>query len=189
MIRKIKVYFCRLVGLAMALALLLAAASPRALAQGSADVTVTFELTLYGDVPEGDAFGVSYGFRTQGGSAAESIVVFCGYGAKVECEGNGTAYRHSTVTNNPELSFGFFRRSGGQGENIVRAQETVTKDMTFQGYYDYRTGTGGFGTGPGKVSVPQQMPGTGGGGSAHSAGRAAVMIALLVTENMSLRHR
>ncbi len=153
---------------AAALAILLLLTAPTA-AQEQDAAAISFELTLYGSVPEGDIFGVVYSFRQQGGSSNEQIVLLCGGDSGVECEGNGTVYRHSDVAFNPYLGYGFFRRVDSNGENIVRDTATVTRDSTFQAYYDYRTGTGGFGTGPEDEKDMPGIPDTGAGGMAYSS--------------------
>jgi len=98
--------------LVLALILALAIVTPVG-AQDSEVQDVTFELTLYGDVPEGEAFQTIYGY-IQGGGSESPPLWFCGIEGTPVCQGNGTVYRQ-TVSLDGSFGYRFFRTSGGEG--------------------------------------------------------------------------
>jgi hypothetical protein len=82
-------------------------------------VTQTFQLTLYGTAPRGDAMFVMYHYRKPDGTGMGSVVhVFCGdyrnafedLPAKPACRGGGTVYTKSiSVPKGSTITF-FFNR-------------------------------------------------------------------------------
>ncbi len=168
---------------ALMLALLLVA--PTLAGGGTQDtVTKTFELTLYGDVPSDQVFGVLY---TTQGTQTPTIVQFCGpelqgVGPNIRrisdesCSGGGTAYsfdaefphgaklafRYLTgPADDPQASQTFYTSVEGDGPPSDPADfETLDADMVNSAYYDSGTDRGGAGDGPGSP----QMPDTGAGG-------------------------
>lgn len=168
---------------ALMLALLLVVPAP---AGGSTQdmATKTFKLTLYGDVPSGQVFGVLY---TTQGTQAPTIVQFCGpelqgVGPNIRriseesCSGGGTAYsfdaefpqgtklafRYLTgPADDPQASQTFYTSIEGDGAPSDTGDfETLDADLINSAYYDSDTGRGGAGDGPGAP----QMPDTGAGG-------------------------
>jgi LPXTG-motif cell wall-anchored protein len=129
-------------------------------AQQSDEVIKTFQLTIYGDVPPGTAFSVTYGSLDNFAQR-----VFCGpvEGIVVPtptCTGNGAVY--TVVTDKPRgdtLNFRYQIHRGGEltGTTFYEGTETLNSDMTNTAYYTFET------TAPGndQQDMPSQLPDTG----------------------------
>jgi hypothetical protein len=81
---------------------------------GAEEVTKTFELTLIGEVPEGESFGVNYAAIFPTGEDPSDIVVLCNdsalAGAQVPpCESGGVYSESVTFPEGTALSHSFFR--------------------------------------------------------------------------------
>lgn len=156
-------------------------------------VTLTFELTLYGDVPTDTTFGVLYDFEDP--KETDQAIPFCGqpkgYEPKEDCAGgDGTTYRESVKLPRGTRIFYLFAKFQPESGTDCEGQEcpeglqenfyatatelgqatgkedyqTISADATKIAYYDANTGKGGGGKGPG----PTGMPSTGAGGAAGS---------------------
>ena len=197
----------------VALALALVLAVP-ALAGGEQDgaVTLTFELTLYGDVPEDAAFGVLNDLE----DGEDQVVVFCGqpkgFEPKDDCVGGkGTTYTRSLELERGARIFYLFTKvrpesaadcqgeeCGGVQENFyatsletgVEDYQTIDADTTKAAYYDADAAKGGAGDGPGQPG----MPDTGAGGAAGVGGplgsiAAVLAVALSAAGGYAVRRR
>ncbi|MDP9350718.1 MAG: hypothetical protein M3P51_04155 [Chloroflexota bacterium] len=136
-------------------------------------VTKTFELTLNGDVPEGEVFRVFLDIVPERGGSNPAPVQLCG-GVDIngdpnpECEGNGTVYTGTTTFSvGTTLEYEFHRQSGlsGVDEIFAEGQETLNADMTNTAWYTFGTGAGEDQQG----EMPGEMPHTGAGGLATGA--------------------
>lgn len=176
----------------MALALALVLSAPT-LAQDE-EVTQPFKLTLYGDVPDGEAFYVSFAPE---GHPEGTYEIICGTvegvatevsGSGPVCEGNadGNVYTGSEVF--PEslfpvgtdLRFSFSRVTASGEREIVREGTTpINPDRSIDAWFgfggagpdDDKDDTGQSGQGNdtqqgGTGQMPDELPDTGAGGAA-----------------------
>ena len=143
-----------------ALVIALVAAVPATAQETGAGPHATFRLVVYGQPPEGEQFSLAGGIRysddiTLGGS-------FCGEptgdpGESEPCEGGGRVYALAeTFYRNEAAGFRYNRLSadGGVETFVDAAQYAGTEDVVITAYYDYRTGHGGLGEGPGEPGLP-----------------------------------
>ncbi len=105
-------------------------------------VTKTWTLTLLGDVPPGESFGVEY--RDPAGREVPPLV-FCGPSAASGCTGAGTTYTHTVVV--PQGFTLYFRIFRGQPfspdfESIQDGWETMTAASTTAVHYRMHADTG-----------------------------------------------
>jgi len=131
----------RSVALALVVALVL---TLPAFAQHSQQTTVTktWTLTLEGDVPPGESFGVEY--RDPAGRDVAPLS-FCGPIAASGCSGNGTSYTRTLVV--PQGFDLYFRIFRGQPfspdfEPIQDGWETLLADSTTAAHYRMPADTG-----------------------------------------------
>jgi len=112
---------------------------------GKEMVTKTFELTLNGDVPEGQAFFAQYLVEGQPEPTAGSVLFCADVSSDVpECEGDGTVYRESVqLPAGSGLDFRFIRSDEvGDLELFHEGNETLNSDMTNTAFYTFGTGAG-----------------------------------------------
>ncbi len=148
--------------------LLTLALSIPALAQEDSTATKTFELTLYGDVPEGETFIASYDIQDSEDPITELLL--CGPEAARVCQGgDGTLYTASA-----ELQTGFpspyriqFRRLR-INRTFAELVESIEADTTNSAHYRFPSGD----------DMPDQLPDTGAGGLA-GPGMPASSVAIL----------
>ncbi len=120
----------RLIALALVLTLMLTLPAWAQRPQPQPTVTKTWTLTVYGDVPPGESFGVEY--RDPAGRDVAPLSL-CGPSAASGCTGHGTTYTQTLlVPQNFDLYFRIFR---GQPyspafESIQDGWETMTADST-----------------------------------------------------------
>lgn len=176
----------RFVRLMLALVIALVAFAP-ATAQQEERYKITIELTLYGDVPQGETFFYAQDYPGRPGTRPWPFV-FCGGDSGIECRGHGTVYRDSSLVfasalerwNKVQYIFGRNSQSsqpnydnkdlGGLGYlpniypnmEIVHAcigdcQQVITGDTTFRAWYRFPEAH--------EDSMPK-MPQTGAGGMA-----------------------
>ncbi len=171
--------------LAAAVIVALALAAPAAAQEGTA-TQVTFELTLHGDVPTGEAFlaNVSY---VQGGGNELPQLRFCGFEGTPVCEGNGTVY-WETFGLDKAYVYRFSRVSGGEGHKFFEGTEEPEEDQVVRAYFDYGSDNNEDGddqqgdtqqSQDSDQQMPEQMPATGAGGLARSGVPAAAVLATL----------
>ena len=169
--------------LLMATALLMMLAIP-AMAQGGSEgdtITKTFELTLNGEVPEGDIFVLEYPYPS-GQSFGD--IVFCGSADTGECLGGGTVYTTSVeATAGSSERFAFGRLPGGGSAEIFHEGTVVADDdKTISAEYTFGTG-----------ETPEEMPETGAGGLAPVApipvGNAVAGLAMLIGAGFAVLRR
>ena len=185
----------------------LAWASPALAQYGEEQVReVTYRLVVYGEAPTSDGFSLAGSADYSDDITAFSY--FCGAGGDdgdeyVPCLGGGTAYtgnERSRFYDGERATVRFYRvevdSQGRSVESQVFAEPApvVTDDLTIIAYYDYRTGRGGAGVGPGnqggdvqnnqqqsdsgsddqqgagdgQQEIPEDLPQTGAGGLAGS---------------------
>jgi len=129
-------------------------------------VPVTFKLTLYGRVPPGEAFYVSYGF----GFGESLEILLCGKveprggsglwgsgGSAQPCKGNGTVYvaRHKLEADTP-VGFGFARiKPSGNAQFFYKGKRLPGDNPLFSAWYSFGS--------PNGEQLPN-MPQTGAGG-------------------------
>ena len=118
------------IALALALALIMTLPAFAQRPQAAPTVTKTWTLTLYGDVPPGESFGVEY--RDPAGRDVAPLY-FCGPTAASTCSSDGTSYVHTLVV--PQGFALYFRIFRGQPyspafESIQDGWETMTADST-----------------------------------------------------------
>ncbi len=180
---------------ALTLALLLAVP---VLAQGGDQgdkVTVTFELTLYGDVPQDQAFGVFHPTAEDDPRQRAPIILLCGqvegFEPGADCAGGGAVHAGSLkLERGTRLAYAFVRVAEADPENTAEifystptnkeaepaVFEPVDHDATFGAYYRF---------GPDDDRQMPEMPDTGASGMAGAGLRlgpaAAVAMALLIT--------
>jgi hypothetical protein len=125
---------------------------------GAEEVTKTFELTLIGEVPEGESFGFSYAAIFPTGEDPSDIVVLCNDSALADsqvppCESGGV---YSESVNFPEgtaLSHSFFRDIQ-QGIEFQSGDEILHSDKVNSASFSFAEDRDG-----GKPAFPQQpMP-------------------------------
>jgi len=129
--------------------------------QRAGTATKTFELTLNGNVPEGQAFNVDY---NPTGVDHAFILPLCGRGADTKCEGGGTVY---TVT--AEIDVGrriavrFVRvmTATEEAEIFLEYTEMLGSDTTNRAHYSFSNAAREDGR-----ETPDQIPNTGAGGTA-----------------------
>lgn len=100
-------------------------------------VTKTFNLTLGGDVPAGESFGIDY--AVQGGSE-QAPLYFCGPDVGTPCTGNGTVHTQSVkVPQNAQLMYHLYRghKFSAQYEEIRSGQELMTVNSTTNAAYTF----------------------------------------------------
>lgn len=178
------------VSILAALALALALVAP-VLAQGEdTTVRVTFRLVVYGEPPDAqDKLGAGF---TEGDERSSDY--FCGldHGDRSNnnpCEGDGRVYRFRfNYVKNTTLVFDYFRTNGDHERFAEGVREIGTEDATITAYYDYNTGQGGLGEGPGVPEVPDTGAG-GMGGSSLPLGNAVAALALLAAGGYATRRR
>ncbi len=120
----------RSVALALVLALVLTLPAFAQRPQQTQTVTKTWTLTLHGDVPPGESFGVEY--RDPAGREVAPLV-FCGPQAAVACAGQGREYTLTlAVPQGFDLYFRIFRGQpfSPQFESLQDGWETMTADST-----------------------------------------------------------
>ncbi len=180
---------------ALTLALLLAVP---VLAQGGDQgdkVTVTFELTLYGDVPQDQAFGVFHPTAEDDPRQRAPILLLCGqvegFEPRPDCAGGGSVHAGSLkLERGTRLAYAFVRVAEADPENTAEifyltptneegepaVFEPVYHDATYGTHYRF---------GPDEDRQVPEMPDTGAGGMAGAGLRpgpaAAVAMALLIT--------
>lgn len=129
-------------------------------------VTKTFQLSLHGDVPAGEAFAVAYGLPA---TEEFNIIVLCGssaeYGAaQDECMG-GTTYSGSAERSaGSGLYFAFIRLMDGKitQEGIFHSgTETLAADMTNSAWFRFEAAKD---TQDDQQEMPSKLPNTGAGG-------------------------
>ena len=99
----------RLIALALGLTLMLTLPAWAQRPQPQPTVTKTWTLTVYGDVPPGESFGVEY--RDPGGRDVVPLVL-CGPSAGSGCTGDGPSYTQTLVV--PQGFALYFRIFRGQ---------------------------------------------------------------------------
>ena len=168
-------------------------------------VTKTFELTLNGDVPEGQAFAVRYGQQQEGDVR---VIVFCGdpaaladlpgYEALDECVGDGSVYGESVELERGTTIFSTFERVSGDEEEFFfesNTGEVLDADMTNTAWYTFGGGAGDEQETPDdqQGEVPGEMPDTGMGGLAGGAtipvGNVAAGLAMLAGAGYAVLRR
>jgi hypothetical protein len=153
-------------------------------------VTNTFQLTLYGDVPEGESFGVEY---SDPSASPVPPLYFCGPETEVACTGNGTVYTKTvTFPLNFRLHFRFFRgfTQSLNFELFYEDFKTLSSDMTTSAYYTFGDAAPGNGTqddADDTPDVPTRLPDTGLGGL--PLGSVAALISLLFASGYIVRRR
>lgn len=171
--------------LAAALIVVLVLAAPAAAQEGDA-IPVTFELTLNGDVPAGEAFlaNISY---VQGGGTELPQLRFCGFEGKPACEGNGTVYRQ-TLALDKTYVYRYSRVAGGEGHIFFEGTDEPKEGQVIRAYFDYGSADKeGADTEQGDnqqsedtdQQMPEEMPATGVGGTAGSSVPLAVPLATM----------
>lgn len=152
--------------------------------QQDATVVKTFELTLKGDVPEGQSFYAQYLVEGEGEDMTRNIL-FCGELIEEEpkpaCQGNGTVYSIDVeFAQGTTLDFRFGRHNLDYSdiEIFFEDTETLNSDMTNIAYYTYG-GTGAGDDQQGKGDVPTDLPKTGAGGAAPPSVPAGAILAVL----------
>lgn len=180
-------------------------------------VTVTFQLTLYGDVPATQFFWAEYGPL----QSVEFIdlVEFCGFDnlaatsmnvidddARLPCKGNGTVYTKTrTLPSRIRLSFAFIRQDTGSSglSRYFRGSQPLDDDIMIRARYTYGgAGMGGDRHGGDVVvthahqdhhnQLPTGMPHSGGGGMAGGElplGSFAAAASLLLARAYALLRR
>jgi hypothetical protein len=103
------------------------------------DVTLTFELTLNGDVPEGEGFVLEYPYPS-GQSFGDDV--FCGLGADAPaCEGGGKVYRLSLRAQAGSTErFAFARITPAEGDSpeiFFDGSVTANAAKTVRAYYTF----------------------------------------------------
>jgi len=156
-------------------------------AQAGDTVTKTFELTLNGDVPEGQAFNVSYN-RTGADGAAS--LPFCGRGTDTKCEGGGTVYTviaEETAGKSIDIRFVRVMTETETAETFLEYTETLDSDQTNSASYTFAATAGN------DKDMPDQLPDTGAGGlpgpGLAIGGLAAPLAILLAGCYAALRRR
>ncbi len=145
---------------------------------GTVAVTKTFQLTLYGDVPDGTAFSVEVENETTG--SAEGVWL-CGSAGANECQGSAEGSVYTATRQYPEgtvLTFTWTRWIPGdpEGNPFGTGRETIITSMTNSAWFRFEpakdTKDDQQDTGAGdvqddqQVEVPKAMPSTGAGGMA-----------------------
>lgn len=121
-------------------------------------VTKTFELTLIGEVPEGESFGFNYAAIFPTGEEPSDIVVLCNdsalAGAQVPpCESGGVYSESVTFPEGTELTYSFFRDIQ-QGIEFQSGSELLNSDRVNSASFSFAEARDG-----GKPAFPQQpMP-------------------------------
>ncbi len=157
-------------------------------------VTKTFQLTLHGDVPAGEAFAVTYGLPE---TDEFNIIVLCGssaqYGAaQDECMG-GTTYSGSAERSaGSGLHFAFIRLTDGKitQEGIFHSgTETLAADMTNSAWFRFEAAKD---TQDDQQKMPSKLPNTGAGGlpGAHvSVGALAAAASVVAATGYGMLRR
>lgn len=167
--------------------------------QHSGDSTKTFTLTLYGEVPRDQDFYVAY--RGSEVGAPADFLVFCSDSTNVggaeepdlgPCQGDGTVYTDFLSPREGErIDFSFVRSREvvtGVMDEFLQGSVTIGGNPVVRAYYDFRTGQGGRGDGPGLPEPPSAgAGGTAGGGS--PVGDLAGVLALLVASGYAKLRR
>jgi len=169
--------------LVLALILALAIAAPVG-AQDREVQDVTFELTLYGDVPEGDGLLVTLAY-VQGGGSGLGQRLFCGFEGTPVCQGNGTVYRQ-TVSLIKSFVYRFGRVFGNDGNFFTKGTEEPEKGKVIRAWYSYADDEQDD-----DEQIPDEMPDTGAGGMAGGppVGSAAAALFLLTAGGYAVRRR
>lgn len=116
-------------------------------AAGAGTVTKTFELTIEGDVREGESHAVVY--ATSDPENELDVIVFCGSpdlegNPTPECEGNGTVYTGSVdLPAGTEVAYAFGRLNVNEPEDpefYEEGLETVESSMTNEAAFTYAGG-------------------------------------------------
>lgn len=121
-------------------------------------VTKTFELTLLGEVPEGESFGFSYGAVFPTGEEPSDIVVLCNDSALTgaqapPCESGGIYSESVTFPEGTELTYSFFRDIQ-QGIEFQSGSELLNSDRVNSASFRFAEARDG-----GQPAFPQQpMP-------------------------------
>lgn len=136
--------------------------APAALAQqvtAEDDVVIkTFELTLIGEVPEGESFGFSYAAIFPTGEESSDIVVLCNDSALADsqvppCESGGVYSESVTFPEGTALSHSFFRDIQ-QGIEFQSGDEILHSDKVNSASFSFAEARDG-----GQPAFPQQpMP-------------------------------
>ncbi len=132
----------RSVALALVFALVLTLPAFAQRPQQTQTVTKTWTLTLHGDVPPGESFGVEY--RDPAGREVAPLF-FCGAQAAVTCAGQGRVYTLTLVVPHRfELYSRIFRGQpfSPQFESLQDGWETMTTDSTTAAQYRLPADTG-----------------------------------------------
>ena len=136
-------------------------------------VTKTSRLTLYGEAPPEELFGVELWVLGEDGlEEYGNQVILCApslYGEPVPvCEGDGSVYTRSTseryvsfsIPPGSTVKYSFFRgENPNQRQRFLQGTETLHRDMTNAAWYDFATGTGGTGDGPAKGDIQDDQQG------------------------------
>lgn len=154
-------------GRALELAHLAAERSGRSPGGATAD-TKTLRLTLYGDVPKGDAFLAAYDILG-GGTGIIYNEVFCGLD-KQPCEGNGAVYEIEVdLRSGVGLEFVYYRLPAGAAPVTDRTNARLTEGEPFYSANGTLAGTNAgayvYGDSARQEDLPE-LPETGGGGLA-----------------------
>lgn len=149
----------RVIALALPLALVLTLPAFAQHPPTAQTVTKTWTLTLYGDVPPGESFGVEY--RDPAGREVAPLF-FCGPQAAVTCAGQGREYTLTlAVPQGFDLYFRIFRGQpfSPQFESLQDGWETMTADSTTATRYRMPADDGTAAPlGPQRVYMPMIAP-------------------------------
>jgi len=159
-------------------ALLLALMLPLpATAGGSDEVALTFKLTLYGDVPQGEHFIVTFAGVYPNIAVFPVSVSLCGrdpskssFDSPVQCKSAGVVYTQTRRirmsirgTKTDTLQFRFFRTRevSDDGQGFFSGTRKINEEATISAHYN-------FSAADSDPQMPSQMPETGAGGGADS---------------------
>jgi len=109
-------------------------------------ITITFELTIYGDVPEDQEFQVLWGYTPPpNGSEAFMPPRFCGptpglYAHKPPCEGHGKVYRESVEVPKGRwfgYLYGRFGTSPKDRDFWLQGEFIAVRDVVIRAWYRF----------------------------------------------------
>ncbi len=146
--------------------------------QGS--IKLTFRLTIYGDVPEGDRFWIYWDYSEPHGGSSPIPIRVCGGEAALlseptppKCEGNGRVYEvtRTPVNDMGGIRYSFARIPAGERDVQIFARGVVAPDgdKLVTAWFRY-----------GESSVPSAMPATGSGGSFAALAAQGIAAAIRV---------
>ncbi len=99
--------------------------------------TKTFNLTLHGDVPAGESFGIEYAVK---GGSEQAPLYFCGPDVGTQCTGNGTVHTQSvSVPDGSQLLYRFYRGHvySPSFEEISSGEEVITANSASHAAYTF----------------------------------------------------